>query len=67
MDPKPNFFREAPTTVGWISRKNLAFRSRPKFFLDIPFYRTVGWISRKNLAFRSRPKFFLDIPFYRTH
>jgi hypothetical protein len=28
------------TTVGWISRKNLALRSRRSFFLDIPFYRT---------------------------
>jgi hypothetical protein len=40
MDQKPNFFREAPTTVGWISGKNLAFRSRREFFLDFPFYRT---------------------------
>jgi len=40
MDNSLNPSREARTTVGWISRKNLALRSRGEFFLDIPFYRT---------------------------
>ena len=32
--------QRSETTVGWISRNNLALRSRRSFFLDIPFYRT---------------------------
>src|SRR6476660_5523150 len=28
------------STVGWISRNTLDLRSKEKFFLDIPFYRT---------------------------
>jgi hypothetical protein len=41
MDNKPNFSREVETSVGWISRKKSRLRSRRKFFLDIPFYRTL--------------------------
>jgi hypothetical protein len=40
LDNKAKLLQRSETTVGWISRKNLGLRSRRKFFLDIPFYRT---------------------------
>jgi hypothetical protein len=47
--------------VGWISRQNLlALRSRDRFFLDIPFYRThlalfrgINEMVRRRLGFGS--------------
>ena len=52
MDEKPNFFREAPTTVvGWISRKILALRSREKFFLDIPFIELIDLVLNESKRF----------------
>jgi len=40
MDNQPNFVREANLEWAGSRDRNLAFRSRQNFFLDIPFYRT---------------------------
>ena len=47
MDNKPNFSRRsAHTTVGWISRKNLASGRGGAFFLDIPSPETNSGLRR---------------------
>ncbi len=40
MDNKPSFSKEAKRQWAGSRDQTLAVRSREKFFLDIPFYRT---------------------------
>jgi hypothetical protein len=52
------------TTVGWISRKNLALRSRRSFFLTSLFIELIEEFGERTSAFRttSRLHFPYDLP-----